>query len=274
MSKLYPDSVGQNLEKVIYPKSKITNLKNILPNNTIIRIYGLANTGKSTISENICHLLDIPYVRGSYILRAATYIYKNMGFDKTEQNTDEVFNTINCVLENGDFVVYYRDKKLVRGDLKNSFIDTHITAYSSDEYIRQKYYEKLGNFLSNKIKSSCVLDSRGARPPYIIQAENSGSNVMQILLTVSNEKSFERYVKRELKNRLKLNPHYHSTHSEREALFEQFQKDILERNQDDLQIEINQGLGVVDSNGGVIDTSHMTVDEVIGATLNYIDKSI
>lgn len=273
MTDLYPENIGIQLEKNILPLKEVEKLKKNLPNNLIIRFYGLAGVGKGTTSKAVSELLEIPYVEGSFILRAATYIYRDLNLEITKENTDLVFDKINLRINSDNRLqIVYNGKPLDHRHLKNSIIDMHVTDYSGDGYVRQKYYEKLGNFISHEIDSPCVLDSRGALPPYILQAKTAGKPVIQIMLIVSDEVAAARYHNHQIDQKRKANPDFVETEEEEQKIYDQFKKDITERNQKDLVMYEKMGLGVVEPESGIIDTSDMVVDEVIGTVLTFVES--
>ena len=274
-SEPYPEGVGKVIVKHLYEKSKIPRLVDNLPDDVIIRVYGLAGVGKGTLSRSLSQILDIPHVEGSFILRAATYAYEDMSLELNKENTRKVFEKISPIIgEDNDLQMVYNGKVLERSDLKNSFIDTHVTKYSGDVDVREAYYAKLGHFLSFGVEGPCIVDSRGGMPPYIENAIINGKHVIQILLKVDDTEAFERYYESVLESKQKHNPEYKDNDLHRAEALAQFKLDVVERNELDVVMMKKMGLGLITPDTGVLDTSDCNVDEMIGSTLNYISDEI
>ena len=173
--------------------------------------------------------------------------------------------------ENKIMNVIFDGKLLVDSDLKNSDIDSNITNYSQDQFIREKYYDKLGSFLSS-LDQPVLIDSRGALPPYIVYAKDAGKRVMQILLKSDSTSAWARYYDRAVEQSIESDPMYQETEESMNNLFEHFLTDVVERNRDDIKIAEKHKMGLITHDTAIVDTSDLSINDVYVSVLSYLDK--
>ncbi len=271
---VYPKGIATNLTKTSFSKEKIKKLKNTLPKNLIIRVYGLAGVGKGTLSQMLSETLDIPNLESSLILRCATYIYEKLQLDLTNLNTDKVFNEMDIYVVDGKLKFGLDGEEIKKDKLKNPFIDAHVTKYSTDLYVRQKFDEALDDLVQRVLDSACVADGRGSHEPYLVNAENHGFRVIRILVDTDRKIKAERYYDNYLKNKKKEDPNYQDTNQEKKQILEEFKETIIARDEKDIKNIKEKGIGLISKDSGFIDSSYMTPQEVLETALNFIEQQI
>jgi cytidylate kinase len=268
----YPVGVGHTVPKSLFAKKKIEKLAKKIPKNALIRIYGLAGVGKGSLSFGLAQLLGIPHLEVSYILRAITYIFERYNMPFTDENVRLAFTKLGAYIDEHQMLqLQYAQAPLDRGDLKNSQIDTSIARYSSEPMVRYYYNHYVSQFLQHHTGTPLVIDSRGAMPPYLDEAIRAGKDVTQFLIVCSEKVTFERYYSQKIVDMHSLNPHFHPTSLTRQTIHEQFEKDIVERNDADIATILAHQIGLITPDSYLIDSSMMSVDEMIGSALTTLD---
>lgn len=257
-----------SIEK-IYKKGKIYKKQDIpngpvfiskLPNNLVIRISGLAGSGKGTLSKRLKENLDILYIESSFILRACSYIYLDLGLELSPENTKKVFELMNVGVQDDLILIKYKDKVLQKSDLKNDQIDRVVAIYAGDHYVRLAYYEKIISFIFN-LDKACILDGRGAETPYLQEIKEKGSNIIRISLYTNDEVGYKRYQQESIDKNL-------------ERTWDDYNESVLLRNQKDVETSYKENLPLSVDESHVVDTSYMTPDEVLATVLMIINRNI
>ena len=265
---------GIKLNKAIVSLDEVVEIKSNLPPKLIIHIYGLAGVGKGTLTKNLAKLLNLPLLETSLVYRAITYIYHDLMLSLTPENTDLVFKSLKATLKDQKIMVVYKEKMLSMGDLKNSYIDSHVPAYSADKYIREKTDKFISYLLFEVINGQCITDARGAYPPYLIEAQDIGYKVVKINLYADFEEKVKRMYQEYIKNAKKTNPHFDESSSEATEILTNCRHTLKERDEKDIKTHEKLNIGLVSDDSGIIDTTHLNVDEVIGTSLSYLRKKI
>jgi cytidylate kinase len=266
---VYPKEIGIRLQKSFFDINKIERLKESLPKNSIIRVYGLAGVGKGTLSYSLSDILELPNIESSFILRCATYIYKKLDLETSRQNTDLVFDKMITKIKNKALNFEFKDQEITAKDLKTAFIDKFVPIYAQDLYIREKFDDTL-DFITQSMSEPFIADGRGAFEPYLVKAEQRGQLVIRILLDSDDEIKAKRYINGLL---TKQNKSSFSKEEEGEILAE-FKKTIVLRNQRDVQNIIEKKLGLISDDTGFIDTTQMNPEEVLKTALSFIESKI
>ena len=274
MPSVYPEGVGINLSYQKFSHTQVKSLKQNLPKNVLIRVYGLAGVGKGTLSKMLAETLEIPNLESSLILRCVTHIYLDKDFDLTETNTDLVFKNFKIEIKNQQLNFTYKSKILPKEILKAPIIDKNITKYSSNLYVRKKFDQSLSNLVQKSLKSAAVADGRGSHEPYLIEAEKNNFLVIRVLLDAKTEIKAERYYENFVKIEKAKNPDFQETESKKQAVLKEFEKNILDRDQKDVQNILDKKIGLISEDTGVIDTSFLTPNQVLETVLNFVQKKI
>jgi len=274
MPSVYQEGVGINLSYQKFSHTQVKSLKQNLPKNVLIRVYGLAGVGKGTLSKMLAETLEIPNLESSLILRCVTHIYLDKDFDLTETNTDLVFKNFKIEIKNQQLNFTYKSKILPKEILKAPIIDKNITKYSSNLYVRKKFDQSLSNLVQKSLKSAAVADGRGSHEPYLIEAEKNNFLVIRVLLDAKTEIKAERYYENFVKIEKAKNPDFQETESKKQAVLKEFEKNILDRDQKDVQNILDKKIGLISEDTGVIDTSFLTPNQVLETVLNFVQKKI
>jgi cytidylate kinase len=239
-------------------QSQKTQLR--LPPKTILRVFGTVGSGKGTVSMRLADFFDISTVDSGKIWRAATYGYTQEKLANTKENTDLVFSKIEAKLVKDDFELYYNEQKLTTDQLRNPEVDALVSTYSVH---RDAYNTFLINFLKQN-NHSLVLDGRGGKTPYLIEAENSGYHVIKLFLFVSlDAAAYRRALDYQAKN----------TELSFEELLQKTKDTIVLRDQNDYNHIIDQNMGWVDETTFALETTELTIDEVFETALFLIYQS-
>ena len=258
----YPNGIATVLEYNQFDFDKIREL----PTKTIIRISGLAGSGKGTISKLICDKLGLINLETSYILRTATWIYESLGLKFNDENTVAVFDQIEISLPDKSLEFRWKGELLTDSELRSNLVQQNVARNSGNAFFRSQYYSKISFVLNNLINSPVILDGRGFNTPYINQAKKDGFEIICLFFWVSDESNYERYELAYLdRNRLTDE----SEELERKIKAE-FKKNIQDRNyQDYLNAEENN-LGAIIPSSYVIDTSDLNPEQVLEVVLNKV----
>lgn len=271
---IYPDSLGIHLSKNSLTFDQIENIKSSLPKNVIVRIFGFAGAGKGTLSQILSSYLSIPNVESSLIWRAATHIFEELTLPITPKNGKLVFSKIQTTTGEGNTLnIVYDGILLEKSVLKRSFIDEKVSIYSSVDFLREEFYDKLVSFLKS-ISSSCILDGRGAYPRYIKDMEANGYNIIRIFLDARDDVKAERYYLAKI-GKLKLkNSNFVESESEKIKIINEFKLAIVERNKNDWETWLRLNMGTLTEDTGVLDTSDLNEQETAQTALAFIKSRI
>jgi cytidylate kinase len=260
----YPNNVGQFLN----PNHNLFQLET----KTIIRIFGLAGAGKGTLSKQLIDFYNIANLETSYILRSATWIYKQLKLDFNDINTARVFEQIKIgfwerelhftwVQESGNEV------KLTDNELRSNVVQESVAVYSGNPIFRAKYYEQITFILNHLIDSAVILDGRGSNTPYINQAEADGFKVIRIFLWANNQSNYLRY-KNAYISRNKIE---NWNDLDEQNCKKEFQTNIHARNLQDYQNAVDNKMGLLTSDTGIIDTSGLKPTQVLQIAVDFIE---
>ena len=269
----YPDGVGMHLTPKLFPTSSIDNLIKRLPNNLVIRVYGLSGVGKRSVCTTLSHVLNLPYVHAGLLFRAITFVFEKYKLERTKQNIEQVVDEISLYIdqENQPHVMYAGDL-VTQTDLENHFIESHLATYTQDNQVQESVSQLLSDLLINGISSSCVLDSIGGMPSYLEEVIGHDKDVIQFLLMCDEDESFRRYYDEQVANRVQLNPFYEPDTDLRKELFAQFKVDVVDRNTKDIEWLKASGSGLITPDSLIIDTTHIDIDEAVGTILYYLNS--
>jgi cytidylate kinase len=274
MTPSYNYKEGIVLSKFIVPISEVDRIKKNLPDKFILHVYGLAGVGKGTLTKSLSELLDLPLFETSLIYRATTFVYHDLMCPLTKENTDKVFSLMDAFMKDGELFISYKSKPIDRSSLKNSYIDTHVAEYSADEYIREKTDKFVSYVLLKVLEGKCITDARGAYPPYLEEAEEEGFLVAKINLYADFDEKVKRMHNDYIKHAKKVNPHFDEDSEESSKFYEESRKTLADRDGKDIETHERLKIGLISSDSGVIDTTEMTVDEVIGTALHFVGNKI
>ena len=263
----FPNNVGTilNSTSIDIEKHLITDI----PKKTIIRIYGVVGSGKGTLAKQLCQNYPFTNLETSNILRSATWIYKTLNLEFSKENTDKVFDQIDIKIEGKKLIFFWnkQDKqiKLESVELRSNVVDQYVSTLSGDPYFREKYYNKINFILENLVDSPVILDGRGCDTPYLREAEKNNFKVIRIFLWVNEEISYDRFLSRlnitetiETKSSLKL----------------KFTENVLNRDKKDYENVISNNLGTISADTGIIDTSHLSPEQILEITLGFIVEKL
>ncbi len=274
MTPDYNYKEGILLPKTIVPIEELAKIKENLPEKFIIHVYGLAGVGKGTLTKNLSDLLEIPLFETSLIYRATTFIYHDLMCPLTKENTDKVFSLMDAFMRDGELVISYKSKPVERSSLKNSYIDTHVAEYSADEYVRDKTDKFVSYVLLKVLEGRCITDARGAYPPYLEEAEQEGFLVAKVNLYADFEEKVRRMHNDYIKHAKRVNPHFNEDSDEAGSFYEESRKTLESRDSKDIETHERLKIGLISADSGVVDTTKMSVDEVIGTTLHFVSNKI
>ena len=271
---IYPENIGIKLTKKTFSKVQIEALKNKLPKNLILRVYGLAGVGKGTLSKMLAQTLEIPNMESSLILRCATFIYENKNLPLNKENTDQVFEDMDIYVENQELKFGLNGAKIEKKDLKTANIDKKVTKYSSDLYVREKFDKALDNLVQRVFDSAVVADGRGAFEPYLLNAQQYGFQVIRILVDADQKVKAKRYYQEYVKNQILANPDFIETDNLKDKVLKEFEQAILERDKKDVANIEDKKIGLISQDSGILDTSHLTPGEVLETALSFVENQL
>ena len=269
-----PSKFAPKLIKKSISEDKTKLLRDSLNNTTVIRVFGFAGTGKGTLSTELSKNLQLPNVESSLIWRGITWVYQDLGLNLSKENSDFVLSQMKVVPgKNKEILIEYKGQVVPRSDLKSQLVDSNVAKYAAEPYLRDCYGRLLFEFVKS-IKSSCILDGRGASPNYIQNLESGGFTIVRIFLDSSDEVKWTRYHGDYLRKQ-KLKDVNFSLDSEGEAkLYQEFYNGVVLRNKRDLQTWEELNMGVITDDSVVLDTSDMGVEVMTETALDYLYNRI
>jgi cytidylate kinase len=262
----FPNNIAKVLEYKSFDISKfqMDNSKRI------IRISGIAGSGKGTISKKLSQLLDIGHLETSTILRAATFIYKTMGLEHTNENTENVFGQISLRYDEKELQIFWREQLLTNLELRSNIVQQNVAVLAGDSYFRSCYYDKVCWLIENCIHESVILDGRGFNTPYLKMAENLGFEVIKLFFWVSEEANYERYRTAYI-GRNDIDESLLESDSKLETTIKtEFQKNMIDRNYQDYLNDLKNNLESITSDSSVVNTSELSPDQVLELVLSLI----
>ena len=260
------------LDKANFPTTQISILKNKIPAKTIISIFGLAGVGKGTLSQMLADKLEIPNLDTGKIWRALTYIYTSLNLEISNENSDLVFKKLSVLVENGELKFQFEGKTLLHTDLKNGLIDSKVSLIAKDDYTHQKFFTKCLEVYQIISGVAFVRDGRGASPKDIKLAESDGFKIVRIMLDCSDQTKWKRYYQNIFINKRGNNSNLEDSPELEKKLQKEFQINILERNERDIESQMKLGNGLITDDTAVIINDNLTPQEVLETVLNYLDS--
>ena len=244
--------IDRNIEVKHVYLHNAANLRKDLTKKYNIALDGPAGSGKSTVSKLIAKKLNILCLDTGAMYRACGLKCRLSGVSVEDEKAVENIlkdTQITVGYENGAQVTYL-DGKDVSSDIRKPEVSMLASAVSALPYVRHKMVEAQREIAK---KTSCVLDGR-----------DIGSNVLpnaefKFFLTAKPEIRAKR---REEENALK-------GYSQP---FEEILADIIKRDDQD----INRAVApLVKADDAIeVDSSHMSIDEVVNFILNKIQEKI
>lgn len=274
LNNIYPPQVGVRLSSSIFPRERIAELKKLLTTKVVISLDGLAGVGKGTVGKALSQLLGLPHLHSGLIYRALTYIYQDLLLPLSDENTNTVISKIQAGVEDGKIRIHYKGRFLEDHELRNEFIDQHLNEYNNNLYVRSKIDEALTNVVLSLHSSPFIIDLRGTNPPYIAAAEESGFHIIRILLTAKLEEKVSRRFKEYMETAHKTNPGFQLSEDQSQKVYEECFEAIVRRDTQDIESIIQTRIGLIHEKTGLIDTTDMSIDEVIGTSLQFIYSSL
>jgi CMP/dCMP kinase len=258
----YTNNVATILDYQPFDSTKIKEL----PKKTIIRISGLAGSGKGTISKLLCNKIGLTNLETSYILRSATWIYESLKLEFNDENTTKVFEQIEISLPGKSLEFRWQGKLLTDNELRSNLVQENVARNSGNPFFRSQYYSKISYVLNNLISSPVILDGRGFNTPYINQAKLDGFNVICFFFWVSDEANYNRY-KSAFLERNKISQIDEEVEGKIKS---EFKKNILDRNYQDYINAEENNLGAIIPGSYLVDSSKHNPDQVLEIVLNKI----
>ncbi len=215
-----------------------------------IAIDGPAGAGKSTIAKLIAKKLGFIYVDTGAMYRTMALYFMRLGIKADE--TDR----ITCMCKDADISIEYRDgvqvvllgDENVNGLIRTEEVGNMASATSANSAVREKLVE-----LQRKLaaKSDVVMDGRDIGTVVLPDAK------VKVYLTASSavraKRRYDELIARG-----------------EEADLDRIEADIIERDNRDMTREISPLKQADDA--VLIDSSYMTIDEVVDAVISLIDK--
>jgi cytidylate kinase len=261
----YPNNVGQILNS--------DSNQFVLETKTIVRVFGLAGAGKGTLSKQLVDFYNIANLETSYILRSATWIYKQLGLEFNDANTSKVFDQIK--IEFFDKVLHFTwvnngtEIKLTDNELRSNIVQENVAVLSGNTQFRQEYYDKISFILNNLIDSAVILDGRGSNTPYLNLAEADGFKVIRIFLFANKHSNYTRYKSAyQIRNQI-------SDWTELDEINcrNEFDTNIDQRNMQDYQNAVDNNMGLLTPDTGIIDTSNLKPTQVLQIAVEFIQSN-
>ena len=213
-----------------------------------IAIDGPAGAGKSTIAKNIAKKLGYIYVDTGAMYRAmALYLIR----EKIDPSETEKISArcreadISIGYENGEQIVYLNGEN-VNGYIRTEEVGNMASASSPNPDVRKKLVELQQKLAAN---NNVVMDGRDIGTCVLPNAQ------VKVYLTADSRVRAERRYK-ELQAKGE------------ECDLDTIEKDIIERDRQDMTREISPLVQAEDAT--LIDSSHMTVDEVAEAVISLL----
>lgn len=259
----YPNNIATVLDYQAFDQSKIKELSK----KTIIRISGLAGSGKGTISKLLCQKINLINLETSYILRCATWIYESLGLEFNDENTKKVFDQIEINLPGQSLEFQWNEALLSDQELRSNLVQQNVAHNSGNPFFRARYYDKISYILNNLISAPVILDGRGFNTPYLNQAKNDGFTIIYFFFWVNDESNYERY-KTAYLERNKIEEIVNEGIENQIQL--EFKKNILDRNYQDYVNAKENNLGAIIPESYIVDTSNLDPNQVLEIVLNKI----
>lgn len=215
-----------------------------------IALDGPAGSGKSTVAKKVANKLDILYLDTGAMYRACALKCLLSGVDvKDCDGVKKIMDEIDVKVEYKDgSQVTLLDGKDVSSDIRKPEISMMASAVSAHRFVREKMAEMQRNIANSM---DCILDGR-----------EIGSYVLP-------NANFKYYITADSKVRAERR--YKELHERGEKVdFNKLHEEIIQRDYNDSHREFAPLKRVADAK--FIDTSDMTVDEVVGIIVNDVKE--
>ena len=210
-----------------------------------IAIDGPAGSGKSTIAKIIAKKLNITYLDTGSMYRAFTYyaLENNVESDDNE-NIMKLLESIDLVLDKDEIFV---NGKNVTKEIRFENIDKNVSKYAAIKEVREKMVNIQRDISKGK---SVIMDGRDIGSVVLPDAE------FKFYMDASAE---ERAKRRYLQN----------IERGKEVPYDDILEDIRQRDENDKNREVDPL--VICEDAKVIDTSDMTINEVVDLIINKVN---
>ncbi len=210
-----------------------------------IAIDGPAGSGKSTIAKIIAKKLNITYLDTGSMYRAFTYYALENNVESDDKSgIDKLLNSIDLVLDKGN--VFVNDKDVTK-EIRYENIDKNVSKYAAIKEVREKMVNIQRDISKGK---SVIMDGRDIGSVVLPNAD------FKFYMDASAE---ERAKRRYLQN----------IERGKEVPYDDILKDIKLRDENDKNREVDPL--VICEDATVIDTSNMTIDEVVNFIINKVN---
>lgn len=210
-----------------------------------IAIDGPAGSGKSTIAKIIAKKLNITYLDTGSMYRAFTYYALENNVESDDKSgIYKLLNSIDLVLDKGN--VFVNDKDVTK-EIRYENIDKNVSKYAAIKEVREKMVNIQRDISKGK---SVIMDGRDIGSVVLPNAD------FKFYMDASAE---ERAKRRYLQN----------IERGKEVPYDDILKDIKLRDENDKNREVDPL--VICEDATVIDTSNMTIDEVVNFIINKVN---
>lgn len=214
----------------------------------IITLDGPGGSGKSTIAKKLAEIYNIAYLDTGAMYRGVGYFCNRVGVDVSDERAvEEILDDIHLEVKNDDGV----QKIIINGEDVTGFIRTQEVSMfaakvSEIPSVRLKLVEIQRKIAKN---ISCVIDGR-----------DIGSFVFP-------EAEFKFYITADVEVRAKRR--YLELKDKKETTLEKVKQEMIARDEKD----INKSFAplCIPNGAYVIDTTNLTIDEIIDIIKNKID---
>lgn len=212
-----------------------------------VAIDGPAGSGKSTISKKVCDLLGFTHIDTGAMYRAVTLEALNRGIDLTDPNAYGFLEEIEISYEKDKIIL---NGKSVGREIRSTRVSNNVSTVASIGYVRRKMVE-----LQQKAAETGLIVMDGRDIGYVVLPNAD----VKIFLTAS----IEERVKRRYKEIIEAG---------KDEKYSDILENIKQRDFKDSNREINPLRQASDAI--LLDTTNMTIDEVVDAIVKIIKKRL
>jgi cytidylate kinase len=266
----YPQNIGIQIPKSQLTTDQIEYIKTHLPAKTILRIYGLGGVGKGTLSKNLASFFNLPDIDSGLLWRAVTYIILEANEVYSDALIETIFANLKCSLVDLKLQISYQNRLLQTHELRSPMVDMNVASFSKIEYARTQFYKAVTTFILQQLHTGCILDGRSPYTPYIRAAEAEGFKIIRILLDTDIDIKAQRRFQEYLQRMGKTEADFTENPNARKELFQDCKQKMIARDQQDINTGVSQNMGLVSKDTGIIDTTHLTIEEVFQTALSFI----
>ncbi len=216
----------------------------------VVAIDGIAGSGKSTVASLVAKKLGVSKLNTGDIYRAVTIKYLNTGFKLESDDDAKKF-------------VKILDLKIAYDELneQHTYLDGVDVTERLHDFEVSDTVSKISGYKSLREHVTKIQRKIAKQNSIVVEGRDIGSHVLpnadyKIFLTASVKERAKRQYN-ELKEK-----------GDNKVTLKQLEKSIFERDYNDTHREY--GAIVVSKGAKVIDTSKMTIDEVVSKVLDYI----